>query len=102
MENIDIGNGVTLGVERAGSGPAVLLVGGLGQPAGVWEFTGVSGALVEAGFEVISYSARGVAPSSAPEPPYTVDDLAFDAQCLLQTLLHASPAGADREQMSPL
>ncbi|GAA1459913.1 alpha/beta fold hydrolase [Williamsia maris] len=86
MENIDIGNGVTLGVERVGSGPAVLLVGGLGQPAGVWEFTGVSGALVDAGFEVISYSARGVAPSSAPEPPYTVDDLAFDAQCLLQTL----------------
>ncbi|KQR96572.1 hydrolase [Williamsia sp. Leaf354] len=86
MTLVDVGNGVSLEVTRTGEGPAVLLVGGLGQPAQVWEYTGVVEALTSAGFETIAYCARGVAPSSAPEPPYAVDDLAFDAQCLVQTL----------------
>lgn len=86
MDVIDVGDGIELGVTREGSGPPVLLVGGLGMPAMAWTIGGVTEALVDAGFEVITYHARGIAPSSAPPPPYTVDDLAGDALRLLDRL----------------
>ena len=66
VSQIDIRDGVRVEVHRSGSGPAVLLNGGLGQPAPVWEYTGVVSALTAAGFSTVAHSARGVAPSSAP------------------------------------
>ncbi|OBG27994.1 alpha/beta fold hydrolase [Mycobacterium sp. E3198] len=75
--------GVELAVQRSGEGPPVLLVGGLGMPSITWDICGLPGSLVEAGFQVIKYNARGMAPSSAPAAPYSVADLAGDAAAIL-------------------
>lgn len=90
MELVELA-GVTLGVERQGSGPPVLLLGGTGMPPAAWQMAGVCAALVDAGREVISYAARGVAPSSAPTPGYGVADLAGDTVDLIRTLGLAVP-----------
>lgn len=75
--------GVELAVKRSGEGPAVLLLSGLGMPALVWDLCGMTEALVSAGFSVLASNARGMAPSSAPPAPYTVDELAADALAIL-------------------
>lgn len=84
MELIEVADAVQLGVERMGAGPPVLLIGGLGMPSQIWELSGLTVALVDAGFSVIAYNARGVAPSTATGPPYSVDGLASDAEHLLE------------------
>src|SRR5690349_16025647 len=71
--------GVELAVQRSGEGPTVLLVGGLGMPSITWNICGLPQSLVDAGFQVIAYNARGMLPSSAPAAPYSVADLAADA-----------------------
>ncbi|GAA2062185.1 alpha/beta fold hydrolase [Williamsia deligens] len=86
VSQVEIRPGQRVEVHRSGSGPVVLLNGGLGQPAQVWEYTGVTQALATAGFSTIAHSARGVAPSSAPPGPYTAADLADDAAALLDVL----------------
>lgn len=74
--------GVELSVQRSGEGPTVLLVGGLGMPSITWEICGPPRSLVDAGFQVIAYNARGMSPSSAPAAPYSVADLAGDAAAI--------------------
>lgn len=86
VSQIDIRDGVRVEVHRSGDGPTVLLNGGLGQPAPVWEYTGVVSALTAAGFSTVAHSARGVVPSSAPPGPYSAADLADDAAALLDAL----------------
>ncbi|GAA4642509.1 alpha/beta fold hydrolase [Gordonia humi] len=78
-EMIDVGDDVRIAACRTGDGPAVLLSAGLGMPAATWQFSGLPAALVDAGFSVVTYSARGVSPSSAPPAPYSVHDIAADA-----------------------
>jgi pimeloyl-ACP methyl ester carboxylesterase len=56
------------------------------MPPVAWELCGLRGALVAAGFEVVTYAARGVAPSDAPAAPYTVEALAADLAGLLDAL----------------
>lgn len=80
---IRTGSDVRIAAARTGVGPTVLLSGGLGMPAPVWQFTGIPDALVDAGFSVITYSARGLTPSSAPPAPYTVPQMADDAIVVL-------------------
>lgn len=75
--------GVELAVQRSGQGPTVLLVGGLGMPSITWNICGLPQSLVDAGFHVIAYNARGMSPSSAPTAPYSVADLAADAAAIL-------------------
>ncbi len=75
--------GVELAVQRSGDGPPVLLIGGLGMPSITWDICGLPQALVDAGFQVISYTTRGMPPSSAPPAPYSVSDLAADAAAIL-------------------
>ncbi len=75
--------GVELAVKRSGEGPAVLLVGGLGMPSVTWDICGLPDSLVDAGFQVLVYNARGIPPSSAPPAPYSVADLARDAAAIL-------------------
>lgn len=53
------------------------------MPAAVWPFTGIPDALVDAGFSVITYSSRGLKPSSAPAAPYTIPQMADDAIAVL-------------------
>ncbi|MFZ0833144.1 MAG: alpha/beta hydrolase [Mycobacterium sp.] len=75
--------GVELAVQRSGEGPTVLLVGGLGMPSITWDVCGLPRSLVDAGFQVIAYNARGMSPSSAPPAPYSVAGLAGDAAAIL-------------------
>lgn len=77
--------GVTLlaGLAGTGDGPFVLLTPGMAMPKSTWDLTGVTGQLVDAGFRVLSYSARGVAGSDAPPPPYDIPTMADDAAGLL-------------------
>ncbi len=75
--------GVELAVRRCGDGATVLLVGGLGMPSITWDICGLPRSLVDAGFQVIAYNARGMSPSSAPAAPYSVADLAGDAAAIL-------------------
>ncbi|WP_406486575.1 alpha/beta fold hydrolase [Streptomyces phaeochromogenes] len=86
MESMSVGGGVRIAYERCGAGRPVALVGGTGMPPVAWELCGLRGALVDAGFEVVTYAARGVAPSDAPPAPYTVEALAADLAGLLDAL----------------
>jgi thioesterase CepJ len=63
----------------------VLLIGGCGQPAVAWQ-VGVGPALVEAGYRVVTFDNRGIAPSSSPAAPYRVDVMVADALGLLDHL----------------
>lgn len=85
VESVEVG-GVRIAFERLGTGDPVVLVGGTGMPPVAWELCGLRDALVAAGFEVVTYSARGVAPSDAPPAPYTMADLTDDLAGLLDAL----------------
>ena len=63
----------------------VVLIAGCGQPAAAWQ-VGVTPVLVAAGYRVITFDNRGVAPSSSPPAPYSVDQMVGDAIGLLDHL----------------
>ena len=63
----------------------MLLIAGCGQPAVAWHVSLVP-PLVAAGFAVVTYDNRGVAPSSSPPAPYSVDEMTGDAVALLDHL----------------
>lgn len=87
MQFADI-EGVRLAYEL--KGPArngtVVLAGGTGMPPLVWDMCGLSTQLQDRGYQVLTYAARGVSPSHAPQPPYSVADLAQDLAGLLTYL----------------
>jgi thioesterase CepJ len=76
---------VTLTYEVKGEGDPVLLIAGCGQPAVAWHLSLVP-ALVAAGYEVATFDNRGVAPSSSPPAPYSVDQMTDDVVALLDHL----------------
>jgi pimeloyl-ACP methyl ester carboxylesterase len=76
---------VTLNYELTGEGEPLLLIAGCGQPAVAWHLSLVP-SLVAAGFEVATYDNRGVAPSSSPPAPYSVEEMTDDALRLLDHL----------------
>lgn len=78
---------VELFYERAGSGPAVLLVPGLGGDHRLWHFQmpALSGR-----FDCIAVDNRGAGQSAKPDEPYTIADLADDLAGLLDALGIAS------------
>jgi pimeloyl-ACP methyl ester carboxylesterase len=78
-------NGASLAYDMTGQGEPLLLIAGCGQPAVAWHLTMVP-MLVTAGYCVVTYDNRGVAPSSSPPAPYSVDDMAQDAVALLDYL----------------
>jgi pimeloyl-ACP methyl ester carboxylesterase len=61
------------------------LIAGCGQPAAAWHLSLVP-LLVAAGYTVATFDNRGVAPSSSPPAPYSVDLLTDDAVALLDHL----------------
>jgi pimeloyl-ACP methyl ester carboxylesterase len=75
-----------LSYEVSGAGEPVVLVGGTGMPPVGWDAAGLRPALVEAGYQVLTFASRGVAPSAAPPPPYSVEDLSGDLAELLDHL----------------
>jgi len=78
---------VTIAYDVFGSpeGEAVILVCGMGQPAVAWQL-GMVPALVDAGYQVVTFDSRGVAPSSAPPAPYTIDQMVDDTLGLIDHL----------------
>lgn len=80
-------NGVRLDyrVDGPSEGDPVLLVCGTGQPAFSWQLGPVP-RLVEAGYRVVTYDNRGVPPSEAPPPPYSVFGMAEDAAGMIEHL----------------
>jgi pimeloyl-ACP methyl ester carboxylesterase len=85
---VDFGvvDGVRLGYERQGRGDPVVLAAGTGMPPAAWDLCGLRAELVDAGHEVITFAARGVAPSDAPAPPYSIPEMAADVVGLLAQL----------------
>jgi pimeloyl-ACP methyl ester carboxylesterase len=84
MPEVSVGD-VTLAYEVKGEGEPVLLIAGCGQPAVAWQLSLVP-ALVGAGYQVATYDNRGVAPSSSPDAPYSVEEMTADAVALLDHL----------------
>ena len=80
-----VANGATLAYEVHGEGEPLVLIAGCGQPAAAWDISLVP-PLVAAGYAVVTFDNRGVAPSSSPPAPYRVDDMAADTLALLDHL----------------
>jgi pimeloyl-ACP methyl ester carboxylesterase len=78
---------VTIAFDVTGDPEAdpIVLLCGCGQPAVAWH-VGVVPALVAAGYRVVTFDNRGVAPSSSPPAPYTVNDLVGDTLGVLDHL----------------
>jgi thioesterase CepJ len=68
-----------------GEGEPLLLIAGCGQPALAWHLS-LAPTLARAGYAVATFDNRGVAPSSSPPAPYTVEEMAADALLLLDHL----------------
>jgi pimeloyl-ACP methyl ester carboxylesterase len=84
VPEVSIGD-VTLAYDVFGEGEPVVLVCGCGQPALSWHLLIVP-ELVAAGYQVVTFDNRGVAPSSSPPAPYSVADLVADTVGLLDHL----------------
>jgi len=78
-------NGIRIVYDEHGEGEPLVLVCGLGQPANTWEFSILPG-LVAAGYRVITFDSRGMAPSEQPPAPYTVTEMAADTAALIEHL----------------
>lgn len=74
----------------AGEGEPLVLVAGCGQPAIAWSL-GLQPALVAAGYQVLTFDNRGVAPSSSPSAPYSVEQMAADTVALFDHLGWVEP-----------
>lgn len=89
MAEVDLGD-VTISYDVFGEGDPLVLVGGCGQPAAGWHI-GLAPALEQAGYQVITFDNRGVAPSSSPPAPYSVEQMAGDTLRLLDHLGMGEP-----------
>jgi 3-oxoadipate enol-lactonase len=78
--NVAPSDGVDLYYERAGAGPPVLLVMGLGMNASGWWRTIP---VLARGFTVLSFDNRGVGRSGRPPGPYSMAQMADDAVAVL-------------------
>jgi pimeloyl-ACP methyl ester carboxylesterase len=67
MAEVDLGD-VRIAYEVSGEGEPVVLICGCGQPAIAWHL-GLVPALTAAGYQVITFDNRGMAPSSSPPAP---------------------------------
>jgi pimeloyl-ACP methyl ester carboxylesterase len=84
MPEVDLGD-VTIAYDVSGDGEPVVLVCGCGQPAIAWH-VGLVPALRAAGYQVITFDNRGIAPSSSPPAPYSVAEMVADTIGLIDHL----------------
>src|SRR5205823_1197076 len=84
VAEVELG-GVTIAYEVFGDGEPVVLVCGCGEPAVAWQLQ-IAPALVAAGYQVVTFDNRGVAPSSSPTPPYSIREMVADTVALLDHL----------------
>jgi pimeloyl-ACP methyl ester carboxylesterase len=78
-------NDINISYTDEGEGDTVVLVNGLGQSAASWELT-LAPALRAEGLRVVTWDLRGIPPTSVPEPPYTVGEMALDCIGLVEAL----------------
>lgn len=76
-------NGMEIFYETRGKGSPLLLIGGFGCDHLIW---GAVGPALAAGYQVILFDNRGTGRSSAPDRPYSVQDMAEDAAALLDQI----------------
>lgn len=76
-ENLEIG------YEKAGTGPPVILIPGLGYGRWLWDqqLEGLSDS-----FTLYALDNRGLGESEAPDPPYTIADMARDVRDFIRAL----------------
>ena len=82
-------NGIKLAYDTRGDGPAVLLAAPAGADRKVWRYQ--VPVLAAAGYRVITFNHRGIAPSAEPGA-VTLTDLIGDTACLIEAL-GAAPCG---------
>lgn len=82
MSFVDV-NGITLAYERRGQGRPLLLIAGLGCARWMWWRNIES---LARDHDVIAFDNRGVGNTSAPEGPYSIQQMAEDACGLLNAL----------------
>ncbi|GIJ27290.1 hydrolase [Micromonospora qiuiae] len=80
-----VANGTKINYTEHGTGDPVLMVMGTGSPGSVWQLHQVP-ALVAAGYRVITFDNRGVAPLPAGEAKPTIDDLVGDVVALVERI----------------
>jgi 3-oxoadipate enol-lactonase len=79
-------NGTEIAYEVHGDGEPLVLVCGTGQKADSWPLLGMIDEPVGAGYQVISFDNRGMAPSGCPEGRYSVEMMAEDTIGLIEHL----------------
>ncbi|MET0371235.1 MAG: alpha/beta hydrolase [Sphingobium sp.] len=84
MPILDTREGAHIHYKVVGSGPSVVLIHGWPLTGDMWEYQTV--ALVEAGFQVITYDRRGFGQSSHPATGYDYDRFADDLADLIEKL----------------
>ncbi len=70
-------------VRASGAGPLLVLLPGLGRPAG--DLDPLAAHLVQAGFRVVQPDPRGSGGSTGPMAPLTLHDLAHDVATVVET-----------------
>ncbi|RDI54053.1 alpha/beta fold hydrolase [Nocardia mexicana] len=81
---VEARDGAELVCTIAGEGPSVLLVSGSNRAA-AWHPVTVP-ALVEAGYQVVTYDHRGMPPSEVTDAPYTIGQLTDDMFAVVDAL----------------
>jgi non-heme chloroperoxidase len=84
MATLDTRDGASIHYKVIGSGPPVILIHGWPLTGDMWEYQTV--ALVEAGFQVITYDRRGFGHSSHPAMGYDYNVFADDLADLIDKL----------------
>lgn len=78
-------NGITVSYTDAGRGPLVVMVMGTGSPGRVWH-AHQQPALIAAGFRVVTFDNRGVAPTSECADGFSLADMVADTAALIEHL----------------
>lgn len=78
-------NGIRINYQVSGKGPLVVLVMGTGSPGRVWQLHQVP-ALVAAGFRVVTFDNRGIAPSDECVGGMVIGDLVADTAALIESV----------------
>ncbi|MCW6010177.1 alpha/beta hydrolase [Micromonospora sp. CPCC 205371] len=78
-------NGIRLSFERYGRGERVLMIMGSSAAGRVWTLHQTP-ALVERGYQAITFNNRGIVPSDVPPGKYSMADLVADTKGLIEAL----------------
>ncbi|MBN1568695.1 MAG: alpha/beta hydrolase [Acidobacteria bacterium] len=86
MPKVKVGD-INLSFEVEGEGPPLIIVNGGGASvAQMKEIGATDQKILEAGYKLIRFDNRGIPPSDAPSPPYTINQMADDTIGLLEYL----------------